>query len=384
MKVLHFTGGLSSGGRERQIVECLKGISKHKDVICELAIMDHNIHYNAVNDLNIKIHYLIRKIKKDPRILIKLYKICTQFKPDIIHAWDSMASVYAVPISKMLHIKLINGMIRDARPISNPFDKTWTRSKFTFPFSDVIVSNSYAGLKCYKAPSPKSICIHNGFDFERIKKLQEKQIVKAKFNINTEKVVGMVASFSKRKDYETYILAAQMVLEERENVTFLAIGGGEHLEKCKKIVSDQFVTKIKFLGRQNGLESIINIFDIGVLATDTKFHSEGISNAIIEYMALGKPVVATRDGGTTELVLDGKTGFLVTARDENEIYIKIKQLLEDESLAIRMGNEGKERINKKFSLEKMTSSFVCLYENILKEKHCDLLPKVNHNKDILR
>lgn len=363
MKILHFIDCLRSGGKERQLVELLKGLSAYNDIVCELAIMDHNIHYTAVNDLNIEIHYLIRRIKKDPIILIKLYKICTQFMPDIIHAWDSMASVYAVPIAKILDIKLINGMIRNAGPKSNPFDKTWTRSKLTFPFSDAIVSNSYAGLKCYNPPSLKSVCIYNGFDFDRIRNLQKKETVKARFNINTEKVVGMVASFSDKKDYKTYISVAQMVLHEKENVTFLAIGDGENLEKCKKIVSDRFVNKIKFLGKQNEVESIINIFDIGVLAT----YTEGLSNSILEYMALGKPVVATRDGGTTELVLDGRTGFLVNARDEKEMYRIIKKLLDDKDLAIKMGEAGRERIYRSFNLEKMSNSFIKLYETILKK-----------------
>jgi len=378
MKILHFTDSLRSGGKERQIVECLKGLSTRKDIICELAIMDNNIHYNAVNDLNIKIHFLIRKIKKDPKILIKLYKICTKFKPDIIHTWEAMASIYAIPIAKILRIKLINGIIRDARPKFTHFDKARIRSKFTFPFSDVIVSNSYAGLKCYHAPSTKSLCIHNGFDFKRIRNLEKKETVKARFNINTEKVVGMVASFTEKKDYKTYISAAQMILEEKENVTFLAIGDGENLEKCKKLVQYRFKEKIKFLGKQKNIESIVNLFHVGILMTDSRLHSEGISNAIMEYMALGKPVVATRDGGTTELVLDRKTGFLVNGRDEKEMYRKIKKLLDDKDLAMRMGSDGRERIFTKFSLEKMTNSFVCLYENILKERYCDLLSKMKH------
>jgi len=369
MKILHFTDSLRSGGKERQIVECLKGLSNRKDVVCELAIMDHDIHYTAVHDLNIKIHFLIRKIKKDPEILIKLYKICKKFKPDIIHAWEAMASIYAVPIAKILRIKLINGMIRDAKPKLTHFDKTWTRSKLAFSFSDVIVSNSYAGLKCYHAPSAKSLCIHNGFDFERIRNLEKKETVKSRFNINTEKVVGMVASFTENKDYKTFISAAQMILEEKENVTFLAIGDGKNFEKCKKLVQYRFKEKIKFLGKKKDIESIVNLFHVGILATDTRVHGEGISNTIMEYMALGKPVIATRDSGTMELVLDKKTGFLVNGSDEKEMYRKIKKLLEDEDLAMRMGNEGKERIYTKFNLEKMINSFVCLYKSILKERY---------------
>ena len=106
-------------------MELLKGLSGHKDIVCELAIMSYNIYYSDFKYQSITNHYLIRKITKDPMIFVKLYKICTQFRPDIIHTWDSMTSVYAFPVAKILDIKLINGMIRDARPKPNFFNKKW-------------------------------------------------------------------------------------------------------------------------------------------------------------------------------------------------------------------------------------------------------------------
>ena len=360
IRILHFIDSLRAGGKERQLVELLKGLSVHKKIVCELTIMSEDIHYNAVNNIDIKKHYLIRKHKKDPGILVKLYKLCKEFKPDIIHSWSSMTSVYAVPIAKMLGIKLINGMIRDSSPFKF-FSKACIRSKITFPFSDVILANSNAGLKAYNAPVHKSMCIYNGFDFNRIRRLHDENTIRRKFNIDTEKVVGMVASFSNNKDYDTFITAAQSILQARENVTFLAIGDGVNLEKCRKLVKPQFRNKIKFLGKQKDIESIVNTFDIGVLAT----YSEGISNSIMEYMALRKPVVATNGRGINELVLHGKTGFLVDSNDAHELSKRIEQLLADEELANRMGNAGRERIKREFSLEKMTNLYVELYERLL-------------------
>ena len=326
--------------------------------------MSHNIHYTAVNNLDIKKHYLIRKNKKDPRILVKLYKLCKEFKPDIIHSWDSMTSVYAVPVAKMLGIKRINGMIRNSSPFKL-FSKSCIRSKITFPFSDVILANSNAGLKAYNAPVHKSVCIYNGFDFNRIRNLQDENTVRRNFNINTEKVVGMVATFSDNKDYETYVSAAKMILQKRNNVTFLAIGGGENLEKCKKTAEDGFRDKIIFPGKQEDVESIINIFEVGVLSTNIKIHREGISNSIMEYMALGKPVVATNSGGTNELVLDSVTGFLVKSEDSKTLSEKIEQLLNDNELSAKMGEAGKERIKTEFNLEKMSNSFYDLYQRLI-------------------
>lgn len=367
MKILHFIDCLRSGGKERQLVELLKGLSEQKDIVCELAIMSEDIHYSALKNIGIKTHYLIRKNKKDPRILLKLYTLCKEFKPDIIHSWDSMTSVYAFPIARVLRIKFVNGLIRDAPSKLKFFGKAWNRSKLTFAFSDVILANSIAGLKSYNATQQKSYYIHNGFDFKRIKMDHDQTTVKRKYSINTDKVVGMVASFTNNKDYETFISAAQMILQEKSDITFLAIGDGEKLDKCKKLVKPQNKRKIKFLGKQNDIESIVNVFDIGILATDTRFHGEGISNSIMEYMVLGKPVLATDSGGTKELVINGKTGFLLKPLDAKDMYTKTRQLLENQSLTIKMGKAGKERIYSSFSLKIMSNSFVNLYENVLNE-----------------
>ena len=195
MKVLHFIDTLRAGGKERQLVELLKGLSMHKEVVCELATMSEDDHYNASSKLDIKIHYLIRKTRKDPTILFKLYKLCKELKPDIIHTWDSMTSVYTLPVFKLVGSKFLNGMIRITPPQLKFFSKNGIRAQLTFPFSDVVLSNSYAGLEAFNSPPQKSICIHNGFDFSRIENLPNYKSVKEKFWIDTDKVVGMVASF---------------------------------------------------------------------------------------------------------------------------------------------------------------------------------------------
>jgi hypothetical protein len=79
-----------------------------------------------------------------------------------------MSSVYAFIIARILNIEFLNGMIQNA-PLRLKFlGKAYVRAKLTFPFSDLVLSNSYAGLRSYKSPPHKSYCIHNGFDFSRI------------------------------------------------------------------------------------------------------------------------------------------------------------------------------------------------------------------------
>ena len=131
------------------------------------------------------------------------------------------------------------------------------------------------------------------------------------------------------------------------------------------MAGDGFRDKIIFPGRQKDVESTINIFDVGVLSTNTKVHGEGISNPIMEYMALGKPVLATRCGGNCELLIDGKTGFLVKDGDWENLTNRIIQLLDNSQLALQFGESGCQRIRHEFSLEKMSKNHVALSKAIL-------------------
>jgi glycosyltransferase involved in cell wall biosynthesis len=361
MKILFLIDVLTAGGKERQLSELIKGLSRRKDVTIHLAILSHDIHYLYVRDLNVPVHHVERNIRKDPRIFAKLYKICMDCKPDIIHTWDSMSSVYAMFIAKVFNSTFVNGMIQNAPASLSFWDKRWLRSRVTFPFSDVVLSNSRAGLRAYAAPTHKSQYIHNGFDFSRIINMEDEDTIRRKFRINTQKIVGMVARFDIKKDYETFILSAIRILQKRRDVTFLTVGDGNTLDKSKKMVTQQLQDKIVFLGKQDNVESIINIFDVGVLAT----YTEGISNSIMEYMALAKPVIATNGGGTDEIVVNNKTGFLVEPNNVINMAEKIEFLLDNEEMAKTMGSAGKERLLRNFGIEEMIDRQMELYQKCI-------------------
>ena len=163
IKILFLIEGLNLGGRQRQVIELLKGLKERKNIRLCVVSLSNNFHY-SYEELNIKTCFIDRSIKKDPNIFIKLYKICKEFQPDIIHSWESMCSVYAMPVANILGTKFINGMIRFAPSKVKSFGSLWIRSKITFPWSDAILANSYAGLKSFKVPKHKSYCIRNGFD----------------------------------------------------------------------------------------------------------------------------------------------------------------------------------------------------------------------------
>lgn len=361
MRILYFINGIYLGGKERRLIELMKALNLKSDIKFELVVMNNEINYHEIFDLKIQIHYIIRKAKKDISVFKKFYTICKNFKPDIVHCWDSMTAVYSVPACKLLNIKLVNGMVVDAPLKRNIFNKDWLRAKLIFPFSSIIIANSKAGLTAYNAPTNKSYFIYNGFNFKRTEYLIKSEIIRQQLNINTKYIIGMVATFSEFKDYKTYYNAAQLLLSRRYDITFLAIGNNTDSVLSKDLIDNKYKAHFRLLGKKSGIESLINSMDICVLATFT----EGISNSILEYMALGKPVIASLGGGTNEIVQDKKTGFLINSLNPKELAEKIEMLLNDAELRHKMGICGQERVQKDFTLDLMVDKYISFYKLVI-------------------
>ena len=168
----------------------------------------------------------------------------------------------------------------------------------------------------------------------------------------------MVGAFEDRKDYDTLVKAAVKLCSKNKKVIFLLIGQGSLLQSIKQQVPDDLLgTQIYFPGLRNDIESVLQIIDVGLLISPC----EGISNSIMEYMASGKPVIASRDGATKELVTEGETGFLVDQKRSDQIIEKVELLMKSPQLANVMGQNGKQRIGKYFEITKTIESYIEVY-----------------------
>ncbi len=365
MKVLMVVDGLHPGGKERRLVELLKSLKTRRDAEVELVVMSEEIRYPDVLTLGIPILPMIRRTPHDPGVFRRFYRLCRERAPDIIHTWDPMTSLYAAPVARLLGIPLVNGMVTKA-----PARLSWRSLEriagfLTFPLSAAVVGNSRAGLQSYRVPPGKGRCIHNGFNLDRLTGLDEPEETRKRLGITTPRVVAMVAAFTPKKDYPTFIRAARQLLARRDDITFLAVGDGPTRAAAEAMREPDHPGKILFPGWVSGVESLMRAVDIGVLATDADVHGEGIPNALLEFMALGKPVVATRTGGTGELVAEGATGFLVGNRDSGAMAARIEQILDDPALSHALGECGRTRVQSEFTIEAMTASYVELYRQLL-------------------
>jgi len=372
MRILFFIDRMAAGGKERRLTELMKMLRKFSTVDFQLAVMDPDIHYKEVLELGIPVHFLIRKTKKDLSIFKKFYTLCKSYKPDIVHCWDSMTAVYSYPSWKLLGFKLVNGMVVDTPANPSYLNKHYARARLTIPISDRVIGNSKAGLKAYGAKEHKSQCIYNGMDLNRFINLGNPDDVRREFFLENNSnlfVVGMVAAFEDRKDYPTLIKAAITLVNEYPDIRFLLVGGGANLENMKLTVPENMRNKIRFTGKRDDIEHLVNSLDVGVLLTNAAVHGEGISNSIIEYMALSKPVIATTGGGTNEVVFDNVNGYLIQANDFNALKEKIILLRNNPELRVRLGRQGRKLVEERFEISGMARQYVSMYETLLGKKN---------------
>jgi glycosyltransferase involved in cell wall biosynthesis len=367
IKVLFCIDSLARGGKERQLLELLKVITKRDDLICELVLKTRRIHFPGVDRLAIKIHSLNKENSGQFGTFIRFYRIVKQSSPDIIHTLDTVNSFYVSILKIFRKHRFIDGSIRWAPPRGALSLKLKMLYRFNFFFADRIVANSRAGILSLNPPPKKSTVIYNGFDFRRIEKLDSPKEIRTIYGIATPKVVGMVANFTNSKDYRTLLFSARDVLRQRRDVTYVLVGDGPNLVECQQSVEREHRDYIKFTGSLEEVESIINVFDIGVLVSTPRLHGEGISNSVMEYMALGKSVIVTAGGGNSEIVRDNINGFIVSPEDHEALSRKTIELLDNQELRRKLGEEGKKAIYENFSVNKMASEYLNLYRSMLRE-----------------
>jgi glycosyltransferase involved in cell wall biosynthesis len=362
MNILFFTETLFFGGKERRLLELINYLRKNTDYNIALAVTEDVIQYDYVYELGIPIIIIKRKwIKYDPLPFFKLYRYCSVFKPDIIHSWGRLTTFYAIPAKLICRIPLVSSMIADADKRYGVFSLKYLFLKIDFFFSDIILSNSHAGLKAYKVNSPKARVIWNGVNLERF---QEKYVidkVKEELGIKTELMIVMVAAFTVYKDYNLFLDIARELAKIRNDVTMVGVGDGPELEGIKQRIKSEMIGNVILTGSQRNVERIIAASDIGLLCT----YSEGISNSIIEYMAMGKPVISTDiSGGSKELIVEGETGFCIE-RNAEKIAGSINLLLNNSELKRSMGNKGRKRIGSYFSISRMGEEFIRIYREVI-------------------
>ena len=364
MRVLHIISKFGGGGLERRAIQTVKGLKDKGGMELLIVVYSKEVEYKEVLSLGVDIHYMESPGRKAR--CKELEDIIKEYQPAIVHSWLDRFPTELILLSHLKRrygFKYIHGSVCDGNRISK-LSTVWMAQKISFIFSDVIVSNSKAGLIAKDAPMSKSEIIYNGFDFARIPQILDKS-KREELGVKTKYMVTMCGRVDGSKDWNAYIEVARMANEASLDVTFIAIGNGNRIEQYRKIVLDKGLNNVIFTGRRTDVEELIGLSDVCMLLSDTRMHAEGVSNFIMESMASGKPVIATRGGGTPEIVSDSINGYVVD-NNTTEAYIRLKHLLENDTLREIFGKNALEEIHKRFTLDLMTENYYKLYIKLIK------------------
>jgi len=223
--------------------------------------------------------------------------------------------------------------------------------------SKVIIVPSDAAKRHYKNKifHNKIRKIHNGVDIDLFSISENTADIKhfrRSIGLNEQKIVALIGYFNDMKGQDVFVDAAKIVSERFKETAYLFAGDEEADLEYRDVVrqkvrdyrlENQFV----FLGIRNDIERIMRSIDVFVSASRV----ESFSNVICEAMASGKPVVATRSGGPEEIILDGKTGFLVPVENPERMASAITTLLAGEERAKEMGENGRRRVEEIFNMQ---------------------------------
>ncbi len=207
--------------------------------------------------------------------------------------------------------------------------------------------------------------IYNGLDITAFHGIQ-KNVRQELGIVEDVPLVGMVANMNfEIKGHRHFLEAARLVIEHIPTVEFLLVGDGplraEYQELAQKL---GLQGKVRFLGTRTDTPAILSSLDVSVLCST----SEGMSNVILESMAAGKPVVATRVGGSPELVRDGVTGLLVLPADPASLADAVLSLVRDPATARAMGAAGRDLVAEEFAVEAMVWKHEQVYQHIMDGK----------------
>jgi glycosyltransferase involved in cell wall biosynthesis len=166
------------------------------------------------------------------------------------------------------------------------------------------------------------------------------------------------------KDYPMFLRAARRVSKAVPDVGFLLAGEGELQESLKQLAAQMGISgNTFFLGRSENIAQLLNVSDVCVLSSK----AEGFSNSILEYMAAGRPVVATDVGGAREVIVEAETGYIVPSGDDELMAERIISLLRDPAQARTMGEQGRRVVERRFSSRALLRNTEALYEKLLVE-----------------
>jgi len=289
---------------------------------------------------------------------LRVREALREFRPHVLHAFLFHANLLSRVAAIGLGVrKVISSVLVEEPRRSHLWLDRLTRG-LVDSVTCVSVSTRDYTRRMARIPPEKLAVILNGIDIERWGMSLTAPPAEWRLPDNVP-VVGVIGRLHAQKDPEMMLTAAERVVSEMPDAVFAFAGEGPLAERCRAMADMRGLGgNVRWLGQVGDVRPLLNRMDL--LALSARW--EGMPNVVLEAMACGKPVVATRAGGTSEVVCDGETGFLVPVGDANSLAARMVELLKDTALRKPLGKAGMKRVKEHFSVETLVAANQELYE----------------------
>ncbi|MGR3301541.1 MAG: glycosyltransferase [Candidatus Scalindua sp.] len=368
INVIHLVDELTIGGLEKILTTIVLNLDRKKYNVSVWCLREGGFFANKLVKEGIDVKILHISTSRNPLSIHKLYKLLKNRKFDLIHTHAYSAGTIGRISAFLAGVPVI---ISHNHSVYDYYNKYYHFVEWLLCLiTDKIICVSDIVKKftneTQRINANKLITIHNGIDSVCSVTGKEASDIRKKLGIpHNHTVISTIAHMEEHKGIKYLLESASLLLQSRNDISFLLVGEGALKEELKILCADLKIEKnVIFAGERSDISEILSLTDIFVLPS----LREGLGLAILETMACGKPVIATNVGGIPEIVKDGVSGILVSPRDPEALHTAMKELLDDKEMQKKMGANGEKVCNEKFNSKVMVGQIENLYDFLLCKK----------------
>jgi L-malate glycosyltransferase len=367
IKILFLIDELIPGGTEKQLISLVSQLVK--DDFDPVIGVFHTTDYERQLRTGIRImnfRWSGLPLVKNIVLLWRLWRYLTEQAFDIVQTHFIEATLYGAWAVKLCKKKPY--LITTRRNLYHWIsDARWrfTLYRLTTRWTDKVLVNSYSVLeKCQeieRIPLDKIALINNGVDIDQFGKVSP-DVAKRQIGLSDRQLlVGVVGNLRPVKGLRVLLESAAIVSQQVSNIHFVLVGHGPQEQELRSFAHELGIKeRVSFILDCLHVAPIVAAFDIAVLPS----LSESFSNALLEYMAAAKPIVATKVGDAERILEHGRDGLLVPPSDPKELAAAILLLSGDHRRAEEMGRLAREKVESNWTLSTMLIRYTRFYGEI--------------------
>jgi L-malate glycosyltransferase len=361
-------------GTERQLSLLVRDLSRRADVHVVVLRQSDWLFENAAA-LGVTARFFPFGGLRSPRSLagpLQLWRYLKQISADLVHTFMPVSNIVGVLAGRAAGVPVVIASRRDYGEWMSA--RYLAATRFANRFADHIVTNSARVKQLTVAKEgvrgDKISVIVNGMNAAALRDLPRATELRATLGVpDGARIVGLVANFRPMKRHETALLAARALAASHPETYFLLIGTNSvpydlRGETEKRAVALGVADRVYFVGAITDVRPYLGLMDVGINCSE----GEGLSNAVMEYMAAGIPCVVTNSGGNPDLIEHGVSGLLCELDDADDLAAKIATLLDDRGLAASLAARARARATAEFDLATMADRFHDLYGDLLDKR----------------